>query len=211
MLGQPDFVTNASAVTREGMTSLRAVFGDSAGRLYVVQEGSHRMTIYEQAATRANGAPADYVWGQADFVTGTAASPPTSTSLNTPRAVYVDEARGDVYLADYDNNRVLRYTVQFNPTSGEEGATARFTLEQNQPNPFRAVTAIRFSLPSVTSHVSVTVLDLLGRPVATLVDGPLDAGDHTVRFDASRLAAGVYVCRMQAGEQVMVRRMIVTK
>lgn len=115
VLGQPDFVTNASNVTREGMTSLRYVFGDSAGRLYVVQEGSHRMTVYENAASRSNGAPADYVFGQPDFETGTAANPPTASSFNTPRAVYVDEARNSVWVADWSNNRVLRFNVPFSP------------------------------------------------------------------------------------------------
>ena len=111
VLGQPDFDTRESNVTQAGMTSLRYVFGDDEGRLYVIQEGSHRITIYNDAATLANGAPADYVWGQPDFTTGDRTSPPTASGFNTPRAIYVDDTEDRVWVADYSNHRVLRFDL----------------------------------------------------------------------------------------------------
>ncbi len=111
VLGQPDFVTNTSNVTQDGMTALRFVYGDSDGRLFVIQENSHRITIYEDAATLANGAPADYVWGQPDFTSGSAATPPTAESFNTPRAIYIDDATHHAWIADYSNHRVLRFDL----------------------------------------------------------------------------------------------------
>lgn len=115
VLGQPDFTTKVSQVTRNGMGSLRFVMGDSQGRLFVIQEGSNRITIYENAASKANGADADYVWGQPDFTTGSAPNPPNASSLGTPRAMMIDEAAGKVWVADWFNNRVLRYDLSYTP------------------------------------------------------------------------------------------------
>lgn len=115
VLGQPDFTTKVSQVTRNGMGSLRFVRTDSQGRLFVIQEGSNRITIYENAASKANGADADFVWGQPDFTTGTAANPPTSSSFATPRAMTIDEANGLIWVTDWANNRVLRFSVSYTP------------------------------------------------------------------------------------------------
>lgn len=111
VLGQPDFTTKTSAITRNGMGTLRFVWGDSQGRVFVIQENSHRITIYENAAEKANGADADFVWGQADFTTGTALNPPTSSSFNTPRAMFIDETEDQAWVADWSNNRVLRFDL----------------------------------------------------------------------------------------------------
>lgn len=109
VLGQMEFTTDVSTVTQSGFTNLRFVAGDNSGRLFVMQENSHRIVVFENAATLPNGAPADYIWGQPDFTTGTAGNPPTAGNYNTPRAMYVDEARGNVWVADFNNHRVLRY------------------------------------------------------------------------------------------------------
>lgn len=73
-----------------------------------------------------------------------------------------------------------------------------FELFQNYPNPFNPATTIRFELPS-SSDVRLEVYDLMGRKVQTLVNSTLSAGMHTVSFDASRLASGAYIYRLQAG------------
>jgi sugar lactone lactonase YvrE len=113
VLGQTDFNSDVSAVTQSGFTNLRFVVGDNSGRLYVIQENSHRIVVFEQAAFLPNGAPADYIWGQPDFNTGTAGNPVSASNYNTPRAMYVDEARGNIWVADYNNHRVLRYEINF--------------------------------------------------------------------------------------------------
>ncbi len=71
-----------------------------------------------------------------------------------------------------------------------------YQLYQNYPNPFNPSTTIRYDLPS-RSHVILTVFNTLGQQVATLVQGEREAGYHEVKFDASELASGVYLYRMQ--------------
>jgi photosystem II stability/assembly factor-like uncharacterized protein len=76
----------------------------------------------------------------------------------------------------------------------------------NYPNPFNPSTTIRYALPR-SSHVTLTVFNALGQQVATLVQGEQEAGYHEAQFDASDLASGVYLYRLQAGEFVQVRKL----
>ncbi|MFT4604562.1 MAG: hypothetical protein ACI9W4_001295 [Rhodothermales bacterium] len=62
-----------------------------------------------------------------------------------------------------------------------------FELSQNYPNPFNPVTTVEFALPE-TVEVRLEVFDVLGRRVQTLVNGPMDAGYHSVQFNGERLA-----------------------
>jgi hypothetical protein len=83
-------------------------------------------------------------------------------------------------------------------------------LDQNYPNPFNPATVIVYSVPA-RSHVTLTVYDLLGRTVATLVNETRDAGRHHVVFDAAGLSTGVYFYRLQAGEVSFTKKMIAVK
>lgn len=83
-------------------------------------------------------------------------------------------------------------------------------LEQNYPNPFNPATTIRYSLPE-TADVRLEVFNLLGQRVATLVNGSVDAGVHTVSFDASALSSGVYLYRLQTSGMVLTRKMLLVK
>ena len=85
-----------------------------------------------------------------------------------------------------------------------------YALRQNFPNPFNPATEILFDLPE-SVWVSLVVYDVLGREVARLVEGELQAGWHRARFDAGSLPSGVYLYRIQAGNFMDTGRMLLLK
>jgi len=91
-----------------------------------------------------------------------------------------------------------------------EQLPSEFSLDQNYPNPFNPVTTIEFTLPQ-SENVTLVVYDTLGRAVETLIRGPLEAGRHRVRFDASQLPSGLYLYRMRAGPFSRIEKMILLK
>ncbi len=96
-------------------------------------------------------------------------------------------------------------------TSSElEEKPVNFSLNQNYPNPFNPTTSISFELLEA-GLAQLEVYNLLGQKVATLVDGFKSSGSHTVNFDAANLSSGVYIYRLQVGESIQVRRMMLIK
>lgn len=85
-----------------------------------------------------------------------------------------------------------------------------FKLSQNYPNPFNPSTNINFTIPAA-SNVQLDVFNLLGQKVATLIDGQRLAGNHTIRFDASNLASGMYFYMLRAGDITLQRKMTLIK
>lgn len=83
-------------------------------------------------------------------------------------------------------------------------------LEQNYPNPFNPTTVISYRLSSF-SKVRLNIYDVLGREVVTLVDGEQASGLHSVTFDASRFASGVYFCTLTAGQVVQTKKLVLMK
>ena len=83
-------------------------------------------------------------------------------------------------------------------------------LHQNYPNPFNPSTLIRYQLP-VSSVVSLKVFDMLGREVAVLVDGKVNAGSHEVTFNADGLSSGVYFYQLQTNEFVDTKQFTLIK
>lgn len=84
------------------------------------------------------------------------------------------------------------------------------SLEQNYPNPFNLSTTIRFSISKV-SFVSLKVYDLLGREVSTLLNSWKSTGIHSVNFDASRLAGGIYFYKLTTDGEVFVKKCLLIK
>ena len=84
------------------------------------------------------------------------------------------------------------------------------TLNQNYPNPFNPATSISFVLPQA-ANVSLAVYDVIGRKVATLVDGQLASGTHNVSFNAASLPSGMYLYRLSTPNGVMTQKMILLK
>ena len=78
------------------------------------------------------------------------------------------------------------------------------------PNPFNPTTQILFSIPE-SGSVQLTVHDILGREVAILVNGILPAGEHQATFDATNLSSGIYLYRLQAGNQILTGKLMLVR
>ncbi|MEW6511416.1 MAG: T9SS type A sorting domain-containing protein [Bacteroidota bacterium] len=85
-----------------------------------------------------------------------------------------------------------------------------YALAQNYPNPFNPSTTITFML-SARTYVRLSVTNILGQEVSTLVDGMLEAGNHSAVFDGLRSASGVYFYRLVAGDHSYVKRMVLLR
>lgn len=87
---------------------------------------------------------------------------------------------------------------------------AVYVLSQNYPNPFNPSTLIQYSIPR-SGRIRLTVFDILGREIASLVDAVQAAGIHKARFDGSSLSSGTYFYRLQAGDFVQSRKLLIMK
>ncbi len=92
----------------------------------------------------------------------------------------------------------------------ESGIPQKFELKQNYPNPFNPTTKIKYALPK-DAFVTLKVYNSLGQEVATLVNQNVSAGYHTIDFNASNLASGMYIYRIKAGNFVSIKKMMLLK
>jgi uncharacterized protein (DUF1501 family) len=112
-----------------------------------------------------------------------------------------------VLLQPFDTLPVVRYSAI---ASNSDIVPVDYSLMQNFPNPFNPWTTIGFDL-AVPSSVRLVVYDSLGKEVAVLADGPMEAGRRYVEFNGRGLASGVYYYRLEAGSFVETRRMILMR
>ncbi len=97
------------------------------------------------------------------------------------------------------------------PTSAyNEDQPYHLRLNQNYPNPFNPATTIRYEIPAET-HVRLTVYNVLGQQVLTLVNEHRTAGQYEVVFDASRFSSGTYFYRLETDDRMMTRTMMFVK
>ena len=111
---------------------------------------------------------------------------------------------GAIYIDDIQADAVVSTAPELSMRP------AHYVLEQNYPNPFNPSTTIAFSIPH-RSFVSIKIYDLLGREVSSLVDGYMNAGHHSVSFDAGKLSSGVYIYRLQTENYLSVKKMMILK
>lgn len=111
-----------------------------------------------------------------------------------------------------EQGTVLRYHP-LTPTAvpnGQSTNTLQFDLQPSYPNPFNPSTTITFTIPSA-DRVELTVFDILGKEIQTLLDRHFEAGTHSVVFTSAGLASGTYVYRLTAGAHSGVKKMVLTK
>lgn len=93
-------------------------------------------------------------------------------------------------------------------TEQAQSSPTNFTLAQNYPNPFTPSTTIAFQLGRA-AFVSLKIFDVTGREMLTLVDGQLPVGEHERTVRASALASGVYFYRLQVGDLVASKKLLI--
>ncbi|MDP2304288.1 MAG: T9SS type A sorting domain-containing protein [Ignavibacteria bacterium] len=114
--------------------------------------------------------------------------------------------RWDAGWANYNPN-ATDYLVG---VENEDISLSDFNLSQNYPNPFNPSTSISFSVP-VSSEVSLKVFNVLGKEVASVVNGFFQSGRHTVSFDASQLSSGNYFYQLITPSSVITKKMTLLK
>ncbi|MCX6162194.1 MAG: T9SS type A sorting domain-containing protein [Ignavibacteriae bacterium] len=122
--------------------------------------------------------------------------------------LYATVARGYSGNWNWAPNKIL---VIKTPTGvGNNTTPVYYSLDQNFPNPFNPVTKISYDVASL-SKVTLTVFDILGNKVATLVDKKQEAGSYTVDFSGTNLSSGMYLYKIEAGGFTAVKKMTLVK
>ncbi|MBI2428278.1 MAG: T9SS type A sorting domain-containing protein [Ignavibacteriales bacterium] len=124
------------------------------------------------------------------------------------QSVKVISSREDVTAANRPK-LILKYSI-VNRVGNNPVQPIEFALHQNYPNPFNPATTIRYSIP-VSGHVSLKVFDVLGNEIATLVNSVKSAGTFRQEWNASGVPSGLYFYRLQAGNLVSTKKMLLVK
>ena len=109
----------------------------------------------------------------------------------------------------FDGTREELASAFATPIAGA-ATVAEYALHQNYPNPFNPETTIAFDLVEA-SEVMLTVFNSLGQEVASLTDGTLSQGRHTVTFAAGDLPSGIYFYRLESGDFTAMKKMVLMK
>jgi len=145
-------------------------------------------------------------WRSAGFVNGagTVNSPVnySFTDNNVPSGVYRYRLKQTDFNGNYEYHN-LRNEVTI-------GTPDKFSLHQNYPNPFNPVTKINYDLAS-DEFVKITLYDISGKEIKTLVNEFRQAGFHSAEFNASELTSGIYIYKLESSGFTAVRRMMLVK
>jgi hypothetical protein len=126
------------------------------------------------------------------------------------RWFYIQNNTSNLIDAFFDNIMLRESGSAPTGIAGDGTQPQDFELDQNYPNPFNPSTTISYALPGST-HVELSVYDVVGQHVATLVQGYQEAGKHTVAFAPENLAGGVYFYKLTSNARVLVKKMILLK
>jgi hypothetical protein len=154
------------------------------------------------------------------------------SGLASPQYLAIDAASGQLFWTEIGVPRIRKANLngsnvqtlpisvahptgiaagtQLTSVSEAKPLPREFALNQNFPNPFNPSTTLSYDIP-IATVVRVSVLDILGREVALVVEEPQDPGSYKVTFNATRLASGVYFCRLQAAGTALTRRLLLVR
>jgi hypothetical protein len=198
----PYLIVNYQYVTPVELTSFNAVADD--GNVVLTWATATEMNNKGFEIERGTSSPTQS-WEKIGFVPGfgTTTEPKTySYSDNNLRA-----GTYTYRLKQIDFNGDFSYSNEINT---EVTSPVKYALEQNYPNPFNPSTTIKYSIPE-DGFVKLAVYNMLGEEIISLVNNVQKAGRYEVTFDASNLASGVYLYRLEAQKYSSIKKMILIK
>ncbi len=140
-------------------------------------------------------------------VTDTSGNPVTGATVT-----FIDESNSDNQYSDITGDKGNYEINLTEPTKVGENVPNTFSLGQNYPNPFNPATTIPFTLRS-SGHISLTIYNVMGQKIATVIYNYISAGNHTVTWDGmddqgNHVSAGIYLYRFKAGRYTETKKML---
>ena len=211
-VGEPMYVGNETLVplslkgTVVDVRALELAFSGSFGKLVSVEKGTLLQSVEAPVVimdkSTANTANVDLAIFGADV-----------EGLNAEGEILTlrFEGRADVQLSSANVRNSGNSPMNIEITNSNINAIpTSFALDQNYPNPFNPSTIISYQLPE-QQYVNVVIFNMLGEEVSTLVNEVKEAGYHKVEWSGSNLTSGVYFYRIEAGDFVSVKKMMLMK
>ncbi len=145
-------------------------------------------------------------WNEIGFVEGNGNSNSPKEYNYTDKDLFAGGSKFQYRLKQIDSDGKFEYS----DVVEVEILPAEFELSQNYPNPFNPSTTIRFALPKDT-QLKINIYNMLGQLIQTIADGTYEAGYYKINFDASNLASGMYIYRIESDAFVQVKKMVLLK
>lgn len=142
-------------------------------------------------------------------VPGTTDGSGNRARFDAPNGIAATPSGDTLYVSDF-NSRSVRRIIRTRPTTAGETAplaSSRLRVLGAAPNPSSGHVALHYRLPRA-AHVRLTLYDVLGRQVETVLDAQRSAGEHAADYDTSALTPGLYVYRIEAGGEVATGRFV---
>ena len=190
-LGAYEFQRAPLAVEMASLSATVAQNGVELRWTTATEVNNFGFTVERRDISNSQSTIGNAQWSDVGFVQG------AGTSASPHHYTFID---ANVHPGDYsyriklrDNNGSFSYTTALEVGVGSEPKD--FSLSQNYPNPFNPSTTMRFAIPT-DGRVVLKVYDILGKEMATLLDGQQSAGTYNVNFNASLYSSGVYFYRL---------------
>ncbi len=136
-----------------------------------------------------------------------------SYNLTATKVNYQSQTQNINFDLSNGTNQVINLNLPTGVTDVEDDVIdvpSDFTLGNNYPNPFNPSTTITYSLPEA-ANVKLTVFNAIGQEIANLIKGNVEAGNHSITFNAENLNSGIYFYKLETGKFVSVKKMILLK
>lgn len=207
-----DYYINGQLITQN-----EYLIGNTPGLIYALHYNSLMGSSLDVDNIEVKQLAAPYEWLSISSMSGVSLEGKSSQLELTFNTEGIDSGTYQTLLkvttSDPENlDFVIPVTLKVNEiVSNERGEfPEQLSLHQNYPNPFNPSTTIRFNL-SEPENVKLTVYNVQGQKVATLLDQKKNRGEHEIIFNADNFSSGVYIYRLQTGSKLLTRKMVLLK